>query len=371
MGESVNGTARTTLAIILGLLVVGTPPAEGARRAKGDPAAPLVKAGEVILAARVAGEMPTDPGDGRFENAAPLTIRLYPQMATEPRAGKSSGRSVAVRAIHADSWIAFLIEWADPDRSDVKQGTTDTFADASALQFPLKYGEAGDRLPYVGMGEPGRPVNIWLWRNGGNAAGTSLSARGFGTLEPVAGGSVRAAGKWENGRYRVLFARSLGASSPEEVKFAPRQIGLVPIAFAVWGGEKGERGGIKTLSGWRFVKFDGGKVSPAYIRSLGWNPKIRGDAKTGEALMTRHGCAGCHAYPGNPIPTKIGPGLAGIGGIHRPGYLFESLKNPSAVIVPHGNYYSIKDGQPVSFMAPFSGPERDAYHIVEFLRSLR
>ena len=389
-------------------LLVSTAPAEGAKRAKGDPTSVLARNGELIAAARVAGEMPTDPGDGRFGNAAPLTVRLYPQTATEPRAEKSVERSAAVRAIHADTWIAFLVEWADPDRSDVKEGTTDTFADAAALQFPLKYGEAGDRLPYVGMGEPGRPVNIWLWRDGGNAAGnlttesprprgggegkgegaggragkevndvlrasagTSLSARGFGTLEPAAGGSVRTAGKWENGRVRVLFARSFGASSPEEVKFAPRQIGLVPVAIAVWGGEKGERGGLKTLSGWRFVKFDGGKVNPAYVRSFGWNPRIRGDAKTGAALMTRHGCAGCHAYPGNPIPTKIGPGLAGIGGIHRPGYLFESLKNPSAVIVPHGNYYSMKDGQPVSLMAPFSGPERDAYHIVEFLRTLK
>lgn len=368
-----NGTVLATLAgiVILNLLIVGTAPAEGAKRAKGDPTFVLARNGELIAAARVAGEMPTDPGDGRFGNAIPLTVHLYPQTATEPRAEKSVERSAAVRAIHADTWIAFLVEWADPDRSDVKEGTTDTFADAAALQFPLKYGEASHRLPYVGMGEPGRPVNIWLWRNGGEPGPVSLKASGFGTLEPSAGGSVRTAGKWENGRVRVLFARSFGASSPEEVKFAPRQIGLAPVAIAVWGGEKGERGGLKTLSGWRFVKFDGGKVNPAYVRSFGWNPRIRGDAKTGEKLMMRHGCAGCHAYPGNPIPTKIGPGLAGIGGIHRPGYLFESLKNPSAVIVPHGNYYSMKDGQPVSLMAPFSGPERDAYHIVEFLRSLR
>lgn len=356
---------------VLTVLLAGTAPAEGGKRAKGDPVASLAGNGEVVTAARVAGEMPTEPGDGRFENAVPLTVRLYPQTATEPRAEKGVVREAALRAIHADTWIAFLVEWADPDRSDVKQGTTDTFADAAALQFPLKYGEAADRLPYVGMGEPGRPVNIWFWRNGGGTGPASLRARGFGTLEPVAGGEVKTAGKWENGRVRVLFTRSFSASSPEEVKFAPRQIGLVPVALAVWGGEKGERGGLKTLSGWRFVKFDGGKVSPAYVRSLAWNPKIRGDAKTGKALMTRHGCAGCHAYPGNPIPTKIGPGLAGIGGIHRPAYLFESLKDPSAVIVPHGNYYSMKDGQPISIMAPFSGPERDAYHIVEFLRSLR
>ncbi|OGW58777.1 MAG: hypothetical protein A2V83_04495 [Nitrospirae bacterium RBG_16_64_22] len=368
-----NRTVLATLAgiVIPSLLIVGTAPAEGARRAKGDPTSVLTRNGEVVMAARVAGEMPTDPGDGRFENANPLTVRLYPQVAAEPRAEKGVVREAAVRAIHTEAWIAFLVEWADPDRSDVKQGTTDTFADAAALQFPLKYGEAADRLPYVGMGGPERPVNIWLWRNGGGGGPASLKATGFGTLEPVAGGGAMTAGKWENGRVRVLFARSFGASSPEEVKFAPKQIGLVPVALAVWGGEKGERGGLKTLSGWRFVKFDGGKVSPAYVRSFGWNPKIRGDAKTGETLMMRHGCAGCHVYPGNPIPTKIGPGLAGIGGIHRPGYLFESLKDPSAVIVPHKNYYSLKDGQPVSIMAPFSGPERDAYHIVEFLRTLK
>ena len=77
-------------------LLVSTAPAEGAKRAKGDPTSVLARNGELIAAARVAGEMPTDPGDGRFGNAAPLTVRLYPQTATEPRAEKSVERSAAV-----------------------------------------------------------------------------------------------------------------------------------------------------------------------------------------------------------------------------------------------------------------------------------
>jgi cytochrome c2 len=63
----------------------------------------------------------------------------------------------------------------------------------------------------------------------------------------------------------------------------------------------------------------------------------RGDPAAGEALFTKYGCVGCHG-----IQNGAGPYVVGLGSraaSRRPGYsaiayLYESITNPNAFIVP-------------------------------------
>ncbi|MBI3628794.1 MAG: c-type cytochrome [Candidatus Rokubacteria bacterium] len=151
----------------------------------------------------------------------------------------------------------------------------------------------------------------------------------------------------------------------------PAAAGLVPIGLAVWNGEANQRDGDKFLSAWHFLHFEHGRVDPRYVNGLLWSPRIKGDPEAGKALMRERGCAACHSYPGNPIPTEAGPGLTWAGGIHRPDYLLESIKNPSTVIVPGKTFSTVTNGTRVSVMPAIKIPERELFHVVEYLRTLR
>ena len=88
--------------------------------------------------------------------------------------------------------------------------------------------------------------------------------------------------------------------------------------------------------------------------------------------MAEKGCAGCHAYPGNPARPSVGPDLSYAGGIHSAQYLRESLSEPSQVLVPGKRYASVQDGKrPTSLMPPFIGTEQELRDIVTFLKTLR
>lgn len=86
-------------------------------------------------------------------------------------------------------------------------------------------------------------------------------ARGFGTLSPqpepdqdLAGAAV-----WSNGMWRVVVRRPWTGRGADDVKFDPAV--NVPVAFALWNGAKGDRAGVKQISGWHWLVLDetGGK----------------------------------------------------------------------------------------------------------------
>ncbi len=308
---------------------------------------PLAAAAEIPVK-RVDGEPAADPLNPAWLKQAAVAVPLYPQ-ASVPPAAKSSGKGqVKVRAQRGATMLALHLEWAD--RKPATQRGIGEFADAAAVQWPQQPNAA---LPYIGMGHRGAPVSLWFWRADGTAE--LLAAEGFGTLTAQPSGGVRARGEWKNGVWRVVLSRAVESSLEQ-----------LPVAFAIWNGEGAERDGLKRLSAWQTLRFDGNtaKVSPRDTARLG-------NAGHGKRLMQAKGCAACHDYPGNPVRPSIGPDLRHAGGLHAPAYLAESMREPSKVVVSCKGCFAEQDGKRVSIMPPFEGSEAEREDILAYLLSLR
>ncbi len=175
----------------------------------------------------------------------------------------------------------------------------------------------------------------------------------------------------DRGRWRVALKRSLASPPGDHVRLEPALAGLVPVAFAVWNGEAGQRDGDKFLSAWRFLLFERGRVDADYARSLARSPGPKGDPRLGKALMAGKGCMACHNYPGNPVVTETGPDLTWAGVIHRPDYLLESVVEPSAVLVPDRKFHAVEGPRRISLMPKLDLSPEESAHLVAFLRTLR
>jgi complex iron-sulfur molybdoenzyme family reductase subunit gamma len=330
-----------------------------------DPIERLAQEGAIVTARWRQGPLPADPERAEWRGIEAAQVRLYPQSSVKPGSAAQEPMKLDVRAFYNGKELALRLEWADGGRSAAHD--IGRFPDAVAVQWPVRYG-VGMRLPYVGMGHEGHAVALWLWRADGRAE--TLAAEGFGSLTPQPSDGVIARSVWDRGRWKVVFKRSLAAPQGAFVRLEPASAGLVPLAFAVWNGEAGQRDGDKFLSSWLFLHFQRGKVDPEYAKSLVWDPKVKGSPEAGKALMTTKGCMACHAHPGNPIPAEVGPDLTWAGAIHRPEYLLESIREPSAVIAPHRSFRAVAEGKQVSTMPKLDLSAEELLHLVEYLRAL-
>jgi DMSO reductase family type II enzyme heme b subunit len=68
-------------------------------------------------------------------------------------------KTLTVRAVHNGGWVAFLVQWKDPSRSD--RVILDNFGDQVAIQLPV---DTKASPPSPMMGNPGGRVNIMQWR---------------------------------------------------------------------------------------------------------------------------------------------------------------------------------------------------------------
>lgn len=326
--------------------------------------------GDFPVAARVAEAPPLDPGDDGWDQARPQELTLYPQRSVpaplaEADLGKQSApRKVRVRALHNGEMLALRLSWADPKRNEDRG--IGRHADAVAIQW-VAGGSDRKRLPYVGMGEPGDPVALWLWRGGDT--GQALAAEGFGSLTRQDGDGLKARGEWREGTWHVVLKGPLAAEGEHRLNAGPER-GLIPLAVATWRGEQGQRDGRKHLSGWRTLRLEGRPVDSERAERLAREPGA-GDPETGKRLMQTKGCNGCHRHPGNADGPTTGPGLFHAGGIHSADYLRRSIARPSAQVVPDEDYYRLQDGQRVSLMPGQDLSETEVRDLMAYLRSLR
>lgn len=253
-----------------------------------------------IVATRVP-QLPTHPDSGVWRNTPAVNLHMMPLWWRTDRP-----EEITVRAVHDGKTLAMLLKWEDNTR-DATAIRPQDFRDSVAVEFAL----APDP-PFFAMGQPGAPVNIWMWKaerqadmepvfqeldkiypnigidsypnpskspleqptrnaltlqsdpifvtawGAGNivadptrhSAAESLTAEGFGTLKahPRASQSVVANGDHMTGSYRVQFTRALSVPS-REVELSPG--GRVPVAFAVWNGSAGDRDGKKSVTIWQ------------------------------------------------------------------------------------------------------------------------
>lgn len=225
------------------------------------------KLGEIIKSSRIKGEIPMDPNHPAWEGTEALDIPLTAQLVRFPRWPYPSVDQIRVRSLYNEKDVAFLLEWNDRFKNaSSKEPPSDkiddtyvkvnersiSFTDAVAIQFPVKLGREPEK-PYILLGNPRNPVNIWYWR-ASKMEVDEQNAYGFDKLlkhQPKESQSIRSKAIWEDGRWRLILTRSLNTNDKNDVQFRVGE--LIPIAFFAWDGYNVEYGFRRSLSSWYYV----------------------------------------------------------------------------------------------------------------------
>lgn len=301
---------------------------------------PPALAAETLEVGTLPAPLPADPA-AAWDALPALEVLAAPQRSIrlndrEANAALAAARPrrLTVRAATDGQSLAVVIDWTDATEDRAAPDVTDRYGDAVALQLPLRFG-AGVRLPYVGMGDDEQPVALFLARAvaGGATATREAVGNGFGTparrdLGPLRGALARRAGGW-----RAVLVRPLDGGGLD------LRAGLVPFALATWDGAGHERGGNKALTGWKYLHLPAFPLEPAYAAEQAWGrgPGRAGDPARGRALFDGT-CTACHATATDRgAPPGLAPDLTEVGLIATPAYLRDSVRTPSAVIVPNPN----------------------------------
>ncbi len=157
--------------------------------------------------------------------------------------GKKVGAVDSLRfsAVHNGDSLALRLEWADPSE-DLDIDDNDHFPDGAAVLFPF---EAD--APLITMGSADQPVNAWHWRADRPDEAHNNTARGIGTTRVTKGAEIQTSARYEDGHWQLVFLRALRRDEvTSTVQLAAGQ--TTQIAFAVWEGSNGERGGLKAFS---------------------------------------------------------------------------------------------------------------------------
>ena len=216
----------------------------------------------VIKASRLDGELPSDPGDKRWDGAETTTFMLVPQMIAKDRVFKYANDTITLGAYYNDKDLAMLLEWDDRTKSIPGDADSDKIADkvpysdAVAVQFPVALPK-GTQKPYFAMGDATNPVNILYWNSGTAQTPQSVglvNARGFGETEKRAAAAqgITAKGAYQDGTWKVVMSRALlTGDAGNDLQL---EEGLfIPIAFANWDGSNSETGSRHTLTTWYWL----------------------------------------------------------------------------------------------------------------------
>lgn len=262
---------RTQVAVFAALFLI----AAVLRVAEANPAMAQTQS---IGAWRVDAEPAMDGSAPEWQSILPVFLPTTSQQSTPPMGGGAIER-IGVRAVHFADRIYVMMEWSDRT-PDMYSFHHESFTDAAAIQFPAA---AGSEVPAICMGQADQAVNIWQWRadqqnlplalpeNGyvdsypstddlyftaraaenplsqteSRSAISNLVAGGFGTLEASAHADLVGDAVHMDGRWMVVFSRSLETTAEMQPNLGSDPI---DVAFAVWDGSKGERNGIKSVS---------------------------------------------------------------------------------------------------------------------------
>jgi complex iron-sulfur molybdoenzyme family reductase subunit gamma len=382
-------------------------------------AKPIVTPSGVITASKVGSInlASVSTSSSMWSGSKPTSIVLYPQTTIKLNDKKGNAvnsdakaKMAQIQAVYSGSTIAFKLTWSDATNNTMAKNASDAYADGFATQIPVNYSDP-KKLPYIGMGSDGRPVVVHIAKsipayfepNGNkdvasqlatnmvNAFGEDLKknraaiaklskqyhkafiSEGFRSLTEIKDGSDKSGMSMtydaKTKKWTAVIAQSLSASS-----------GAVPVAFAIWDGSKYNRGGVKNLSSWTAVKLQGKSGGEALIAELTSKPK--GDAKAGQVQVEAM-CVSCHTTSATKVASSpyMAPGLKNIGGYTTSAYLAESIKDPSAVIVPgynrnaHKNFkwYELdaKTGKRTSTMPPMMTDDKSINDAVAYLKTLK
>jgi DMSO reductase family type II enzyme heme b subunit len=216
-----------------------------------------------------------------------------------------------VQAVHDGKVMALRLTWRDESHDDAAT-KTEAFEDAVAMQL-----YRGTEEPFLGMGGPGSPVDVWFWdadrqrasdvedqyprvvadiypfneknvdtaefqregtrgtsqpavslpaqasgnpivpEHGAKSGGSSLSMGGPGstTFRLPKSQLVNARGAWKEGRWAVVMTRPLAvAATKDGISLPPGA--KASAAFAIWNGSAHDRDGMKLITIWQDMHLD-------------------------------------------------------------------------------------------------------------------
>lgn len=235
---------------------------------------------------RVNFELTTDTDSLIWKDVKSKNIVLRPLSAR-----RDSVETINFSSINNGEQMAVRLRWKDPT-PDEDLSLGDQYLDQAAMQFAL--GQVtlhthGHNEPFWGMGNRGKPVNIWHWRSGlekalekaedeeyhgdvdmdalvfggqfsspaaalnrpRETAVMELNAEGFGTVtpQPADNQHVTGSGNWKDGEWTVVFLRDMRPIGKWDVNLTRKE--SILVAFAVWDGLKEDRNGRKVVSVWQ------------------------------------------------------------------------------------------------------------------------
>jgi complex iron-sulfur molybdoenzyme family reductase subunit gamma len=176
----------------------------------------------------------------------------------EPRNFTPGIQEIWVRALHNGSELALRLEWND---RFADQGQS---SDSLAIEFPAELPE-NDERPYFVFGEPGKPVNLWVWDAGSNTIEEQTS-EGVGSRIAHQSQGLTGRVEYEAGRYTLVVARSLVTADEADLQIPLGE--FVPVAFAVWDGASGEQEESGAIGSWQAIYLE----QPVPLLGYAWVP---------------------------------------------------------------------------------------------------
>ena len=271
-----------------------------------DPLTDKPKSNFVIPAKYVAGALPTDEHDERWQVVPRRWIALGGQITHKPRNFVNRLDDVWVQTLYNDTHLAVLLRWDDRTKSvqaeepewdptevnlgeygveeQGPQGTTfaddpyhqesiaakqqDGYAvynDGVAFQFPIKWQELpAPRKPRYFWGDETFPVDITKW----TADGTLGVYEGTGWDQDFTEVDFQdevevVKAEWVNGRWTVLIQRPLKGDY-DEVAYLERGK-YIPLVFFAWDGHNGDVGRKMAVSAFYYLVMEPPIPTTTYI----------------------------------------------------------------------------------------------------------
>lgn len=363
------------------------------------------------------------PTDSIWDNIKLTDVIVYPQTTikfNDKEAKKlnayNKAKLIKIGAIYNNNGFSIKMSWKD-DTYNAQSGLkSDKYPDAFATQI-AKFFDNPKKLPYIGMGSKNRPVIVHLHKN----IKKHFEPNGYGDVEHqnvinqtnrYSNKDINAFKKKVHESAKTEYTRSFiseGFRSMTEIKDKSSKFrmsmyynkntkhwtgimarkfkdinidlsksGAIPIAFAIWDGSKLGRDGLKHLSTWISLNFQGKSGNENLIKEL--TSEDKGDLVTGK-IQVESMCSACHTLNKNkPATPYMAPDLTNIGGYSTNAYLVESIKDPNAVIVPgynrnaHKNFkwYNVdSQGKRSSTMPVMMTDDKMIENAVKYLRSLK
>lgn len=200
---------------------------------------------KILVARKVeSGYIPLDPENPWWLEVEEAVVPLVGQVFVPPMLYAPAVDSLSVRVAYTDQEIGFFLTWNDPVRN-MREGGGKT-EDAVTLSVPLKMEPGSKERPYFGMGDKAHPVALWHWTAGAQMIHQHMS-RGFTDIKPLEGPDVDSQALYRDGQWTVVIRSQLKREDGPSFPFQT----YIPVAFAVFEGSNGEKGGMKGISTWQ------------------------------------------------------------------------------------------------------------------------